>query len=226
MVLSMNIYHPVPRRWREIRREVSFLLLWISVYFLFGCAATQINSEHMDNICEIFRENKKWYKDAHVSYKRWDVPIPIMMAIIHQESRFTADAKPPRQKCLCILPGPRPSSAYGYAQAGNEAWAQYKESTGNSGADRDNFRDAIDFVGWYCHMSHLKCGISKQDAYSLYLAYHEGHGGFSRKTYSNKGWLIAIAKKVDSRESIYQSQLASCEKEFKRRSCCCLFWPF
>ena len=74
-------------------------------------------------------------------------------------------------------------------------------------------------------MSHLKCGIPEHDAYSLYLAYHEGHGGFARKTYSNKGWLIAVAQKVNSRANTYQSQLASCEGEFKKRPCCCVFWP-
>jgi len=75
-------------------------------------------------------------------------------------------------------------------------------------------------------MSHLKCGISKHDAFNLYLAYHEGHGGYVRKTYSKKNWLIAIARKVNSRANTYQSQFASCEGEFKKRPCCCLFWPF
>lgn len=228
MSWSMNtsIIHPVLSRWGAIRRNEFSLFFYALLVFLSGCATTPSTPERMDNICEIFRENTRWYRDAHASNKRWDVPIPIMMAIIHQESRFAADAKPPRQTCLWIFPGPRPSSAYGYAQAGNEAWAQYQESTGNSRADRDNFRDAIDFVGWYCHMSHLRCGISKHDAYSLYLAYHEGHGGFARKTYSKKGWLIAVAQKVNARANTYTSQLASCEGEFKKRPCCCLFWPF
>jgi hypothetical protein len=228
MSWSMNTstIHLVLSRWGAIRRKEFSLFFYALLVFLSGCATTPSTPERMDNICEIFRENTRWYRDAHASNKRWDVPIPIMMAIIHQESRFAADAKPPRQTCLWIFPGPRPSSAYGYAQAGNEAWAQYQESTGNSRAYRDNFRDAIDFVGWYCHMSHLRCGISKHDAYSLYLAYHEGHGGFARKTYSNKGWLIAVAQKVNARANTYTSQLASCEGEFKKRPCCCLFWPF
>jgi hypothetical protein len=191
-----------------------------------GCATTPNTPEQVDNICEIFRENKEWYRDAHTSYKRWGVSIPIIMAIVHQESRFTADAKPPRRTCLWIFPGPRLSSAYGYAQAGKEAWGQYQESTGNTGADRDDFRDAIDFVGWYCHMSHRKCGISKGDAYHLYLAYHEGHGGFNRKTYTNKKWLIAVARKVSGKANVYKSQLASCERELKKKPSCCFFWPF
>jgi hypothetical protein len=226
--ISMNHY-PIrtgPRRWRALAGNITLSVLLVWLMFLYGCAATPDTPERVDNICDIFRENKKWYRDAHTAYKRWGVPIPVMMAIIHQESRFTADAKPPRRRCLWIFPGPRLSSAYGYAQAGKETWNHYQESTGNIGADRDDFRDAIDFVGWYCHMSHLNCGISKHDAYSLYLAYHEGHGGYNRKTYRNKGWLLAVAGKVRARSDTYKNQLASCEREFKKRPCCCLFWPF
>jgi hypothetical protein len=224
----MYSYH-IPLMLRALKAlcaELFLPLLCLLVISMYGCATTPGAPDKADNICEIFRDNKVWYRDAYTSYKRWGVPIPIMMAIVHQESRFTADAKPPRHKCLWIFPGPRPSSAYGYAQAGKEAWNQYQESTGNTGADRDNFRDAIDFIGWYCHTSHVRCGISKHDAYHLYLAYHEGHGGFIRKTYRKKGWLIAVAQKVKARANTYQGQLASCDKEFKRRPCCCFFWPF
>lgn len=218
--------YAVMRKWRTMYERILLSSLWVAPVLVYGCATTPSTPERIDNICDIFRENKKWYEEAHSSYKRWDVPIPVLMAIIHQESRFTADAKPPRRKCLWIFPGPRVSSAYGYAQAGKEAWKQYQESTGNTGADRDNFRDAIDFVGWYCHRSHMKCGVSKSNAYSLYLAYHEGHGGYDRRTYRDKGWLIAVAKKVRIMASTYTTQLASCERAFKKRPSCCLFWAF
>ena len=192
--------------------------------FFDGCATTP-PPRSISNVCEIFRENPKWYRSARRSYERWDVPVPVLMAIIHQESRFRADARPPRRSCLWIFPGPRPSSAYGYTQAGNETWKEYRNSTGNTGADRDNFEDAVDFVGWYCHLSYLRCSISKNDAYHLYLAYHEGHGGFSRKTYRKKAWLVQVARKVESTAQAYKGQLASCEREFQRRGCC-LLWPF
>jgi hypothetical protein len=74
-------------------------------------------------------------------------------------------------------------------------------------------------------LTHIKCRVSKDDAYHLYLAYHEGHGGFSRKTYQKKAWLVRVARKVDSRSQKYRGQLASCEGEFRRRGCCFL-WPF
>ncbi|HDZ89590.1 MAG TPA: hypothetical protein ENH37_02815 [Deltaproteobacteria bacterium] len=191
--------------------------------FLQGCAGPS-PPKHLENICEIFRENPEWYKEANDSFKRWGIPIPVMMAIMHQESRYVSDARPPRTTCLWIFPGPRPSSAYGYAQAKDETWEDYQKSAGSSWADRDDFGDAIDFVGWYCHLSLKKCGLSRWDARNLYLAYHEGRGGFNRRTYRKKGWLMEVAGRVQVRANRYRNQLASCEKEFRKRGSC--FWPF
>ncbi len=206
------------------RPFVVWVLCIVTIY-LPGCIGAQHVHRYQDNICEIFREKRAWYSSAHASYRRWGIPIPVMMAIIHQESRFEAKAKPPRTTCLCIFPGPRPSTAYGYSQALDETWEKYKRFTGNRGADRDDFGDAIDFIGWYCNMSHTRCRIARNDAYNLYIAYHEGQGGFLRKTYQKKGWLRRVAGKVGSRARMYEKQLASCEREFQKRGCCCL-WPF
>ncbi len=216
---------PAMRSEKELYGVVPIFLACLVLILFHGCATTPKPPQQPDNTCEIFRENKKWYRSARKSYKTWGIPIPIMMAIIHQESKFRADARPPRGTCLWIFPGARPSSAYGYAQAANETWEQYRKSTGNTGADRDDFDDAVDFVGWYSNLSRIKCRISKNDAYHLYLAYHEGHGGFNRKTYKKKAWLLRVARKVDSRAQRYKGQLASCEGELRRRAGCFL-WPF
>ena len=193
------------------------------IFLVHGCATTS-PPKQPDNLCEIFREHSDWYDDAAGSYRRWGIPVPVMMAILHQESSYVSDAKPPRTTCLWIFPGPRPSSAYGYAQVKDETWEEYQNSTGDSGADRDDFADAIDFVGWYCHLSVKQCGISKDNARDLYLAYHEGRGGFNRRTYANKKWLVQVAHKVQKRATLYAGQLAGCEKEFISGGCC--LWPF
>lgn len=192
---------------------------------LLGCATAPGPPGQPRNICEIFREHPEWYESARKSSERWGVPIPVLMAIIHQESSFIPDAKPPRTSCLWIFPGPRPSSAYGYAQASDATWDEYQESTGRSRADRDDFGDAVDFVGWYCDLSYRTCRISKGDTYRLYLAYHEGHGGFNRKSYLRKDWLVQVARKVRARADTYRLQLDSCEGEFRKTGRSCL-WPF
>jgi hypothetical protein len=138
-----------------------------------------------------------------------------MMAIMYQESRFQAKAKPPRKKILGFIPGPRPSSAYGYSQAKKSTWKDYKRSAGRYGSDRDDFGDAIDFVGWYNYQSYKRSGISRKDTYSLYLAYHEGHGGFNRGTYRKKQWLMGVARKVERKANTYQKQLVGCEEKLQ-----------
>ncbi|MCB1647063.1 MAG: hypothetical protein KDI36_16500 [Pseudomonadales bacterium] len=181
---------------------------------LAGCTTSP--PEKPDNICEIFYEKDGWYDDARSASRRWGSSIPVMMAFIHQESTFKARAKPPRTRILWIIPGPRPASAYGYSQATDETWDAYKRATGSWGADRNDFDDAIDFIGWYNDQSHRKNGIAKTDAYSLYLAYHEGHGGFAKKTWAKKQWLKDVSTKVANRAATYQQQLNGCEKNLRR----------
>ncbi|RJP75182.1 MAG: hypothetical protein C4522_21405 [Desulfobacteraceae bacterium] len=203
--------------------RISILIACFSC--LGGCAGWNYKPANPDNICTIFGENEYWYKTAEKAFARWRIPIPVLMAIMYQESKYQSDAKPPRTTCLFFFPGPRPSSAYGYSQALDGTWKKYKQETGNWGADRDDFGDAIDFIGWYCLKSHQQCKIAVNDAYNMYLAYHEGQNGFLRKTHQKKNNLKATARGVKQKAAIYASQLASCEKRLKERCRCCL-WPF
>ncbi len=190
------------------------LALLLSLSLLAACTTSP--PSNVNNICDIFEEKRGWYGDAYDAQKEWGSSIPTMMAIMHQESRYVAKAKPPRKKIFGFIPGPRPSDAYGYSQAKKSTWKEYKRSAGNYGADRDDFADAIDFIGWYNHQSKRRSGIPKSDTYRLYLAYHEGHGGYNRGTYKSKKWLTDVARKVERRAGSYQSQLNSCEKNLKK----------
>lgn len=168
---------------------------------------------NVNNLCSIFRGEIDWYEDALDANKRWGAPIWVMMAIMHQESRFVDDAKPDRKWFLGIVPLPRGSSAYGYAQAQDPAWEDYKKATGRGGADRDDFDDAIDFIGWYMHATQRQLGISKWDAHKQYLAYHEGRGGYKRGTWKKKAWLVKVADKVKNQAASYNSQYKGCKAE-------------
>jgi hypothetical protein len=183
------------------------------VLLVTGCTVSP--PKNQDNLCEIFREKGGWYDDAADASDNWNSPVSAMMAIMHQESRFKQKAKPPRTKILGFIPGPRPSSSYGYSQAKDDTWDWYMRSSGNYGADRDDFSDAIDFIGWYNHTSGKQSNIKRADTYHLYLAYHEGHGGFNRRTYKKKPWLVKVAKKVSARSRRYATQLNKCEDELK-----------
>ena len=145
------------------------------------------------------------------------------MAIIHQESRFQSDVRPPRDWFLGIIPKFRSSSAYGYGQAQDSTWEWYMKSTDNYGADRDDFADVVDFIGWYTNVTQRKLGVSKWSAEKQYLAYHEGHGGYSRGTYLGKPWLQRVAQKVGRQAKRYASQLKSCESSLDSGWS---IWPF
>ncbi|MCK5831136.1 MAG: hypothetical protein KAH20_12640 [Methylococcales bacterium] len=188
--------------------------LYLAILF-FLCSCTASTPKRINNICDIFKEKDDWYDDAKESAKKWGVPIHVTMAIMHQESHFVADAKPPRRWILGIIPWSRPSSAYGYAQALDGTWQKYLNQNDSWGEDRDDFSDASDFIGWYCTISHRKLGISKTDTKNLYLAYHEGYAGYSRKSYLKKRWLKKVAKKVNRKSKQYQRQLLSCKEELE-----------
>lgn len=168
--------------------------------------------------CAIFDEKDDWYPATRAAEKRWGVPIALQLAFIKQESAFISDARPPRGKFLGIIPTTRPSNAYGYSQALDGTWDDYIRASGNRGADRDDFEDATDFIGWYCTVSHKKLGLAKNDAYNQYLAYHEGQGGYSRRTYEKKAWLVKVARKVEAQAQSYQAQLARCSERLEEEN--------
>lgn len=178
---------------------------------LVGCAGNA--PRNPDNLCAIFKEKRDWYKAAKRIEKRWKVPLQVPMAIMYQESSFKSGAKPPRDYLLGIIPWGRVSSAYGYAQAKTATWKDYKRETGNAWADRDDFDDAIDFIGWFMDKTHRVNKISKWDARAQYLNYHEGWGGYRKGSYRNKGWLLVTADKVKVRASRYGAQYRQCKDD-------------
>jgi len=168
------------------------------------------------DVCSIFEDRRSWYKAARNAEQRWGVPIAINMAFIYQESAFEARAKPARSRFLWIFPGPRASSAYGYAQALDTTWAEYMAKAGNRGASRANFADAVDFVAWYNANSSRISRIDRDDARDLYYAYHEGNGGYQRGSYRSKQWLVDAAARVQSNSSRFATQLEGCRRELDK----------
>jgi len=199
---------------RASHRITIKLILALSLFALIGCATA--TPRNLDNACDIFRENRSWYKASKKSQKKWGMPPQIHLAIIYQESKFQPKAKPGRKKLFGILPWKRKSTAYGYAQVKDATWDWYKKEAGGWGADRDDFADAVDFIGWYGSVSQKTLGISKWDAYKQYLAYHEGHGGYKKKSYLKKKWLIDVARKVKKRSEMYGAQLQKCKRVGRR----------
>ena len=175
-----------------------------------GC--TTVPPDNPENICQIFREKPGWRKAATRTHHKWGVPPQITLAVVYQESSFRHDARPPRRRLLGFIPWRRASSAYGYAQAKDETWADYKREAGGLFARRSNFSDALDFMGWYMDKSQRLNGTSKWDAYGQYLNYHEGWGGYRNRSYESKAWLKNVAAIVQGRAERFGSQYQGCKR--------------
>ena len=82
---------------------------------------------------------------------------------------------------------------------------------------RDSFKDVTDFIGWYTTQSENMIGISKNDYYNQYLAYHEGQNGWSKETFKSKDWLIDVAKNVERNTKMFNEQLKQCEEKLNKK---------
>ncbi len=167
---------------------------------------------NMDDACSIAQQRPKYMKDFKATERKWGVPVSVQMATIYQESRYRSDARTPFRYVLGVIPMGRQSSAYGFSQALDATWDQYRQETRRGSAKRDRMRDASDFVGWYMNKSLEKNGIALTDARNQYLAYHEGHAGYSRGSYKSKSWLVRVAADVGARAEMYDGQLRTCNK--------------
>lgn len=162
------------------------------------------------DICAIFAQYPEWRDITRDVERKWGAPVVVQMAIIQQESSFRAEARPPMSYAMGVVPVGRASSAYGFSQAIDGTWDWYRKETGNSSADRTDFEDAADFVGWYMAKTASTNGVPLYDGYNQYLAYHEGHTGYKRASYTQKPWLMEVAGRVAARVTSYQGQLRSC----------------
>lgn len=189
-------------------------LLRVGIFLVLAGCGGGYNTppRNLENACAIVNERPSYLRATQRVERRWGVPVHVQMATIYQESKFDGDARTPLQFLLGVIPMGRQSSAYGYSQALDATWDQYKRETGNRRARRDRIDDATDFMGWYMNKTYQKNGVPLSDARNQYLAYHEGHTGFARGSYNGKPWLLRVADRVADRSDTYRIQLATCRR--------------
>jgi hypothetical protein len=179
---------------------------------LSGCGGNETPPSTVIDACRMQTERPHWFKAMRETEAKWGVPVSVQLATIARESAFVADARPTRTERHMLFferEVPR-SSAYGYAQAIDGTWDWYLRETGRRRADRTDFADASDFIGWYMSSNSRVNGVSTRDAYNQYLAYHEGKAGYARGTWRRKPWLPEVARDVEAWAVRYETQLQSC----------------
>ena len=193
-----------------IRLFIPILLaVWLS-----GCASAPPRAPN--DVCSVFEQKRHWYKSARKAEEKWGTSMHIPLAIMYQESLFRAKARPARSRLFGFVPWRRPSSAYGYAQALNGTWRSYLNATGEYWRVRHDFDDATDFIHWYIDEAVRVNRVSRADAASLYLNYHEGPTGFRLGNHHQKAWLIKAATGVQVRSQRYAQQYAGCHERLNR----------
>lgn len=177
-------------------------------------AACATPPQHINDVCAVFDQRDGWFDDwqaaASRAERRHGVPVPVLMATLRKESGFRRHARPPRTKLLGFIPWTRPSSAYGFSQALDGTWDQYRQETGNWTARRSRFADAVDFVGWYHGKTAERFGVAPSDAFNLYLAYYVGWTGYGRGDWRGNASLLRTARAADTMARTYAAQLRQC----------------
>lgn len=189
----------------------SFFRVALIVVLLGSCSSARYEApRNLDDACSIIDQRPHYLRAMEMSERRWGVPVHVQMATIYQESKFIGNAKTRKEYFMGIIPKGRISSAYGYAQALDGTWDDYRDSTGNWAGRRNNIYDATDFIGWYMSETKRRAGVSMSNAEHQYLAYHEGQGGYMRGTHNAKSWLLRVAREVGNRAVTYERQLDRC----------------
>jgi hypothetical protein len=178
---------------------------------LSACASAP---DHINDICSVFDQRdgffNNWQSAAERAERKYGISVPVLMATVRKESGFKPHAKPPRTKLFGFIPWKRASSAYGYSQALDGTWEQYKLESGNWGARRSSFADAVDFVGWYHSKTVDKYGVAPGDAYRLYLAYYMGWGAYGRGDWKSDAGVQKYAQATHEMAQRYAGQLKDC----------------
>lgn len=190
-----------------LRLLAGFVLLALA-----GCGSTPPST--INNVCSVFAERsgvfRGWHHHAERAERRYGIPVPVLMATLRVESGFDGDARPPRRKLLGVVPWKRKSTAYGYSQALNGTWDEYRRETGRSMARRSDFSDAVDFVGWYHAKTVRKHGISPTDTFTLYLNYRYGWSGFASGRWRGNPEATRSASRTQRFAQQYAEQLRGC----------------
>ena len=186
----------------------TFLIFFLSIFmFITSCVGIPKNQE---DACSILKQKKSWRSALKKTQRKWGVSAGMQLAFIKTESNFRSTARTERKYFLGLIPSGRISSAYGYSQALDGTWNEYKKRTGNRYHRRSNFAHSTNFIGWYVDKSSKSLGISKNNAYLHYLAYHQGQAGFKTGAYRTKSGLLKVAKKTAYNKKIFDRQLKKC----------------
>ncbi len=171
---------------------------------IFSSSKMEDPPSNIEDLCAIFEEKPRWYKHVKAAAKEHHIKIPVIMAIMHVESRF----KPNENNKL------RPeNTAYGYPQAIASTWQTYQKDQKKPHAERSKFDDSVDFIAWLTrkHINSHALTFNVSDTYYLYLLYHEGDSRYRKGAWKKDENLQKTAAAVQKQATRYADQLKGCK---------------
>lgn len=209
--------------------KIKLITLSLASTLLWGCSSktvtvvetpkdfrtTSIKTNFKNDACKMFKENPDWLAASNRSYQKWGTPVSVQLSFVYHESSFVYNARPLKKRKGYVFGKEYASSALGFSQALNGAWGDYLKERKPKNAKRTNYGDSVDFIGWYNSKSFKQLGLKATDSYSLYLAYHEGRGGFKKGYHLKQKWLMNYAKSVEKKSKVYSKQINECNLRLK-----------
>ena len=113
--------------------------LILSVMMVVAACSHRAPPAQIENACSIFSQYPNWRRATERAERRWGISQGTQLAFVNRESSFVADARPPRTRRLFVLPGPRASSAHGYAQALDSNLGLVSRANGQSLCPQNRF---------------------------------------------------------------------------------------
>ena len=140
-------------------KKTFFIFVLFNYLLISGCMGIPKNQE---DACSIIKQKKSWRTALKKTERRWGISPGMQLAFIKTESNFRPTARTQRKYFLGLIPSGRISSAYGYSQALDGTWKEYKKSTGHKYHRRSNFAHSTNFIGWYINKTNRLCCLLKK----------------------------------------------------------------
>ena len=147
-------------------------------------------------LCATLASHEGWPEAVSTASERWDVPAPLLLAFIRQESNFRPG----------LGGSPSTQAPYGYPQASLATWAAYRKAAGRPEASRDDFADSVDFVAWYAAGTFERTGAPYSKVFAHYLAYSRGPAPVGPPHQGS----LQNATRVAAYATAYEKDLSAC----------------
>ena len=197
------------------RRWLGAGLVAVLLLALAAAGCTPSVPDRQQDLCAVFHQHPDWFDYAREAEDTWDVPIHILMAFVHHESRLSERcAAAPQVRSLghpmgprLVRQGVRPGAGPGLGGLHERARFLLAQPLGHGRRPR---------LHRLVQPRDVARAGDRQDRRAQPLSrLSRGPHGYRRGSYKAKPALQRIARRVAETASSYEAQLERCESDFR-----------